>query len=77
MPRLRALGVSAGGCSGVKVFLRVREPFAWYVSWFRWEAGYRGLVRLNESTLPANLQARAWLASRTRTLEPCGSSAGL
>ncbi|EOD24429.1 hypothetical protein EMIHUDRAFT_238464 [Emiliania huxleyi CCMP1516] len=53
VPRLRALGVSAGGCSGVKVFLRVREPFAWYVSWFRWEAGYRGLVRLNESTAGA------------------------
>lgn len=61
--RLQRLRLTAGGCSGVRVILRVREPFAWYLSWYLWTSGYDGRKQLNASTLPANMQARIILGT--------------
>ena len=55
---MRAMPLAAGGCTGVRVVMRIREPFAWYVSWYLWRPAYNGRVRLNATTLPANLQSR-------------------
>lgn len=48
---------TAGGCSTVKVVLRVREPFSFYTSWFLWPAALAGRKPMNASNLPCNLQS--------------------
>ena len=48
----------------VKIVVRVREPFAWAVSYFLWSGGFGNTARglhLNATTLPANAQARVLL----------------
>ena len=47
LPQLRALQLRVGACSGIKVVLRVREPFAWYVSWYLWEAALGGRRKIS------------------------------
>ena len=70
--RLRSLSiVTAGACSGVKVIVRVREPFSWYVSFFLWPSGFHGLQRLNETSLPCNLQARLLLGEKNYWRRSC------
>ena len=54
---LRRMPLQVRACSGIKVVLRVREPFAWYVSWYLWPTAFNGRVRLNSTTVPANQQA--------------------
>lgn len=48
---------TAGGCSSVKVVLRIREPFSFYTSWFLWPAAMDGRQPMNASTLPCDLQS--------------------
>ncbi|EOD22026.1 hypothetical protein EMIHUDRAFT_240616 [Emiliania huxleyi CCMP1516] len=67
LPQLRALQLRVGACSGIKVVLRVREPFAWYVSWYLWEAALGGRQKINASSLPGNLQARILASGYTST----------
>ena len=58
--RLRSLRLTAGECSTVKIVLRIREPFSYYISFYLWRGspGYFGRHHLvNESTFPSNLQA--------------------
>ena len=56
--RMPPAALTAGGCTGIRVVMRIREPFAWYVSWYLWQSAYNGRKRLNATTLPANLQSR-------------------
>lgn len=60
--------LAAGGCAGIRVVMRIREPFAWYVSWYLWGAGHNGRQRLNATTLPANLQSRIILGTSRGSL---------
>ena len=61
--RMPPAALTAGGCTGVRVVMRIREPFAWYVSWYLWQSAYNGRKQLNMTTLPANLQSRIILGS--------------
>ena len=74
---MRMMPLAAGGCTGVRVVLRIREPFAWYVSWYLWGPAYNGRVRLNATTLPANLQSRIILGIVPHGFVPNWGRSGL